>query len=315
MNPDSSPASFPDSTLGQRLRTARVAQGLSIEDVCERLKLPAGIVDAMEADDHERLGAAVFARGRLGNYARLVGVPMVAVDAVFARLTRELPALITARSVSRVDRLTQRFARQGVYIALTAIIFVVPVVWIANGNRLPDAPAALNAPALTALDAPSGSNHAVDVPAASIPDQRKEDQHNENEVPVVASMAPFPGYRSPAAQTVAVAAPSQNPVGQTAGNTGIPAGSGSDGTLHLHFSADSWVDVVGNDGRSLYHGMIRAGSDSSYPAGIAARVTIGNAAAVQASRNGQVLDLAPFLQAKSLHFTLSSDGSPAHVSN
>ena len=298
MTPDSSPVSpSVNSSLGQRLRNARIAQNLSIEDVCTRLKLPVEVVEAMEADDHARLGAAVFARGRLGNYARLVDVPMVAVDAVFARLTRELPALVTARSTSRLERVAQRSARQGVYVVLTAVIFVVPLVWIANGNRLPNAPALL-----TALDAPTDASHPAQPAAVPAIDQR-------NEQPVVASMAPFPGYRSTPPEILASSTPATPPGHGTV--AGAAPTTATKEPLRLHFSADSWVDVVSGDGRSLEHGMIAAGSDRNYPPGSAAQVTIGNADAVQALRGSQAIDLAPFRRANVVRFTLSSDGSPA----
>jgi cytoskeleton protein RodZ len=288
------------TSLGLRLRAARIAQGLSVEDVCARLKLSADVIQAMEADDHARLGAAVFARGRLGNYARLVGVPMVAVDAVFARLTRELPALVTARSTSRLERVAQRSARQGIYVVLTAVIFVVPLVWIANGNRLPDAPASL-----TALDVPppAASHVTGAIPAPAV---------ERNEPPVVASMAPFPGYRSTAPESRAAATPiaAASDSAAQAGASATPAAS-QDGALHLHFVASSWVDVVGRDGRSLEHGMITTGSDRSYPQGTLARVMIGNANAVQVLRDGHAIDLSPFRRANIVRFTLSSDGSPA----
>lgn len=298
MTPDSTPVSSSvNASLGQRLHAARIAQNLSIEDVCARLKLPAEIICAMEADDHARLGAAVFARGRLGNYARLVGVPMMAVDAVFARLTRELPALVTTRSTSRLERVAQRSARQGVYVVLTAVIFVVPLVWIANGNRLPDAPASL-----TALDAPLDASRPAKSAATPAVDQR-------NEQPVVASMAPFPGYHSTAPETLAATAPATPTVQAIAAGT-APA-TATAGPLHLHVSADSWVEVVSRDGHDLEHGLLAAGSDRSYPQGRAAQVTIGNPDAVQVQIGGHAIDLAPYRRANVVRFTLSSDGSPA----
>jgi len=60
---------------GARLRAAREARGLSIEDVAERLRLNAALVLAMEQDRLALLGAPVFARGHLRNYAALVGAP------------------------------------------------------------------------------------------------------------------------------------------------------------------------------------------------------------------------------------------------
>jgi len=60
---------------GVRLRAAREARGLSIEEVADRLRLNEALVLAMEEDRFGLLGAPVFARGHLRNYAALVGAP------------------------------------------------------------------------------------------------------------------------------------------------------------------------------------------------------------------------------------------------
>jgi cytoskeleton protein RodZ len=60
---------------GARLRAAREGQGLSIEEVADRLRLNEALVLAMEEDRFGLLGAPVFARGHLKNYAALVGAP------------------------------------------------------------------------------------------------------------------------------------------------------------------------------------------------------------------------------------------------
>jgi cytoskeleton protein RodZ len=58
---------------GLLLRGAREARGLSIEEVADRLRLNVALVLAMEEDRLGLLGAPVFARGHLRNYAALVG--------------------------------------------------------------------------------------------------------------------------------------------------------------------------------------------------------------------------------------------------
>lgn len=62
------------ASVGQILREAREAQGVTLEDVAERLRLMQRQVEAMETDDFESLGQPVFARGFVRNYARLLGV-------------------------------------------------------------------------------------------------------------------------------------------------------------------------------------------------------------------------------------------------
>jgi len=58
---------------GLLLRGAREARGLTIEEVADRLRLNVALVLAMEEDRLGLLGAPVFARGHLRNYAALVG--------------------------------------------------------------------------------------------------------------------------------------------------------------------------------------------------------------------------------------------------
>ena len=68
---------------GARLRIAREERGLSIEEVADRLRLNEALVLAMEEDRFGLLGAPVFARGHLKNYAALVGAPEREVMAGF----------------------------------------------------------------------------------------------------------------------------------------------------------------------------------------------------------------------------------------
>lgn len=73
----------PPASPGAQLRAAREALGLSIEEAADRLRLSEAIVLAMEEDRFGLLGAPVFARGHLRNYAALVGAPERDVMAAF----------------------------------------------------------------------------------------------------------------------------------------------------------------------------------------------------------------------------------------
>ena len=68
---------------GARLRVAREAKALTIEAAAERLRLNPALVLAMEEDRLALLGAPVFARGYLRNYAALLGLPEDEVLASF----------------------------------------------------------------------------------------------------------------------------------------------------------------------------------------------------------------------------------------
>ena len=63
-----------DRGCGVRLRKAREAAGLRLEDVAAQLKMPVRVVESLENEDWDRLGAPVFVRGQLRSYSRLVGL-------------------------------------------------------------------------------------------------------------------------------------------------------------------------------------------------------------------------------------------------
>ncbi|MEO8411764.1 MAG: helix-turn-helix domain-containing protein, partial [Propionivibrio sp.] len=72
---DAAPAMPPEVlSVGQQLRAAREANGLTAADISRGLKLSLNQVDALEADDWDRLPGKTFIRGFVRNYARLLGL-------------------------------------------------------------------------------------------------------------------------------------------------------------------------------------------------------------------------------------------------
>ena len=66
---------------GMQLAAARRSCNLSVADVAHQLKLSPAQVEAMEAGEYQRLPGAVFVRGFIRNYARLLKIdpePLVA---------------------------------------------------------------------------------------------------------------------------------------------------------------------------------------------------------------------------------------------
>jgi cytoskeleton protein RodZ len=59
---------------GGRLRQAREAQGLQLEEVANELRVSAGALAALEDNRFEALGAAVFAKGYLKQYGARLGL-------------------------------------------------------------------------------------------------------------------------------------------------------------------------------------------------------------------------------------------------
>ena len=263
--------------VGQRLRTAREAQGLGIDDVAARLKMPARIVQALEDEDWNRLGAPVFVRGQLRSYSRLLGLVTSTTIAASGLAPIEPTTLVPRSYTPRMTRLFEQGTRRLVYIVLTAAI-VVPV-WLAtkphlSGRGDPATVQSLDAPA---IGAPAGGAAATTTPAPV------DAVKSSKDATVVASIAPL------------APRPSAN------------------ATLVLRLTGDSWVQVQAPDGRTLEQGLLPAGTTRTYVAGEVGRVTLGNASAVVVQQGDRAQDLAPFRRANVARFTVSSDGSLAPV--
>ena len=69
-------------SAGQMLEAARVARGMSLDDLAQVTKLRASILAAMEGDDLSHCGGIVYARGQLRAIAPVLGLdPDELVDA------------------------------------------------------------------------------------------------------------------------------------------------------------------------------------------------------------------------------------------
>jgi cytoskeleton protein RodZ len=261
--------------VGARLRTAREAAGLSIEDVSERLKMPTRVVQALEDEEWNRLGAPVFVRGQLRSYSRLLGLVTSTTIAASGIAPIE-PTPIVARSYTpRTKRLVEQGTRRLVYIVLTAAI-VVPV-WLATKPHLMGRN---DVATVQSLDAPASSTTALAVDAPG-----QDDAPVAQEPTVVASMTP----------------------------TLSPRQAATADALVLRLTGDSWVQVTAPDGRTLEKGLLSAGQVRTYKSGEVGRITLGNASAVVVQRGDRAQDLAPFRRANVARFTVSSDGSLAPV--
>ncbi|MEZ5565367.1 MAG: helix-turn-helix domain-containing protein [Gammaproteobacteria bacterium] len=91
--------------LGERLRSARKARALTLEQAAFTLKMDISILRALEDERFDALGAPVFVRGHLKAYARILGLSEEAVleayraadpgSAIPPKVTREIEKPLT----------------------------------------------------------------------------------------------------------------------------------------------------------------------------------------------------------------------------
>src|SRR4051812_31349495 len=74
--------------IGARLRAGREKLGLTVLQVAERIHTDPRIVDALEAENYEALGAPVYARGHIRHYADLVGESANELVQIYSNLAK-----------------------------------------------------------------------------------------------------------------------------------------------------------------------------------------------------------------------------------
>jgi len=124
--------------LGESFRTARESQGLTLGDVADRIHIRSVYLAAIEAEDWNAIGPAVYTRGFLRMYARTLGLDSDAVlarfagsaagsaptAAAFAPPPRSDPA-VGGRAGGAAKPGLSIGAIAGVLVALALVIFVV----------------------------------------------------------------------------------------------------------------------------------------------------------------------------------------------
>ena len=258
-----------EDPIGLRFRAAREKARWSLESAAQQLKLPVSVLNAIEREDWARLGAPIFVRSYVGSYARLLGLPASLADDVVKG--RAAPQLVAIGGTPVTKRTYNRSSINVGYLVMT-ILIVAAVVALALYFQSPK-----RSVTLIPLDATDA--YATTAPAYTIDT-------------VVANASKLP---SPAVADVR-AAPSSGP------EVSAP------GAIVIRFRGDSWVDLVDHDGVHLERGMVPAGAERRFEARQLARVTLGDATAVDVSLAGAQLDLTPFREANVARFTVSSDG-------
>ncbi|QIG78468.1 helix-turn-helix domain-containing protein [Stakelama tenebrarum] len=72
------PSLFPTS-VGEKLRDARLAQGLQLTDIAARTRIPQRHLESIEASDYSTMPSPTYALGFAKSYARAVGADEVAI--------------------------------------------------------------------------------------------------------------------------------------------------------------------------------------------------------------------------------------------
>ncbi len=123
----------PGPVGGERLAEARRAQQITVLEIAKELRLDEPKVRALERNDFDVIGAAVFAKGHLRKYAQLVKVDEADLMLDYYQLNRSaaMPQVVSTRPKLRRD------ASSGPWIAAFIVIIIAGAIywWFAGGTE------------------------------------------------------------------------------------------------------------------------------------------------------------------------------------
>jgi cytoskeleton protein RodZ len=279
---------------GETLQAARQAMEISCREVAEALNLPIRTVEAIEANDYEQLPGAVFTRGYIRAYARLLELDSDPVVARYTAGDTDTQTLETevAQPLQGLVREHPQWVVAAAGLAALAVVIALSVwLWPAADDAvvIAPAPAAVETgtPSPTDVVAPAPAPSAVEPEAQTAPRSTPElpSQTAQPDSPRVAANAP-------ATEQLAPGLPQSGPLAPTPAGLSRITPTGSD-QLWFQFSEDCWVEIKSTTGASLYSDLSRAGRTLELIGEAPFRILLGYAPGVEMSFNDEVVALAP----------------------
>ncbi len=260
------------SSVGQALKRKRLERGFDLADIARETRIPLRHLEAIEADNYDRLPAYPYAVGFVRNYTKFLGLPADAIVKQFKSETTLLDPSLTATTPEPLDE--GRLPNRGLVIAsvLGGLAILGLIAYFALRRTTPDAP---EEQPLT-----ESSSAATPAPVAA-----SEPVLSETAAPPVGTpLSPPPGTIDPNAPVVAAAPAPIAPVVAATPVSGIsPVG------VVIRANEDSWVKVSDGGPKSLKVGILMAGETYTVPNVPGVTLRTGNAGGVDVFVNGRQL--------------------------
>ncbi|WP_055523395.1 RodZ domain-containing protein [Streptomyces graminilatus] len=237
-------------SIGRALQQARIAAGLTVDDVSSATRVRIAIVHAIEQDDFAPCGGDVYARGHIRTLARAVHIDPEPLLAQFADAHGGRPAPTPAAPMFEAERI--RPERRGpnwtaaMVAAIVAVIGFAGFTLVKGGDDSKDARA----------QATEGSTPTVSAPVSPTPKKDK------------------PADPKPDPSDSAIAAAPRDKV-----TVQVSAADGR-----------SWISAKDHNGRLLFDGLLKQGQSQTFQDNEEINLVLGDAGAIQLYVNGKKIE-------------------------
>ncbi|GGW86471.1 RodZ domain-containing protein [Alteromonas halophila] len=323
---------------GRLLKAGREKQGLSQQQVADKLFLKAEQIDNLEQDRIDEKTSVTFTRGYIRNYAKQLGLSQEEVIAEFDRLHS------SSKQTAKLQSFSRRVAKQNhddrwmmVTYGIVVLLVAGVVVWwyqqSGNDNLVESAPESTVAQrSESPSDTASGSQpQRSDEPLSAVPERTDSLPDADRGAPsqdTDTSSAPEAGMDNdtlPSAQSSSEEKPGDLPAtvaSQEAQTEAAPdladsqpresvtesgtAGSGESAAIDMvfRFADDCWVNIEDGTGEAIAYGIKQAGRVMEISGVPPVEVTLGAPDNVQITVNGEAVDMSVYPGGRTARFSL-----------
>ena len=270
---------------GAQLAAARASRGMSVADIAHQLKLSPWQIEALESGDYRRLPGAVFVRGFIRNYARLLKLdPVLLLENSELDLQQQAPAGPEKPPPANIPFPTARKFNWQIY-AIPAVAVLAGLVifeFYHDDEHAVIKPRQVELPVAPQVVAETS-------PAAAVP---------------VAAPAPAPTPVPVKDEPPAVRPPQKT--GARAPDAVRPNSRPAAGeqVVRLRFARESWVEIRDRNGRKIFSQLNAPGSEQVVSGLPPLSLVVGNANGVQLIHNEQPVNLGPHTKVDVARLTL-----------
>lgn len=261
--------------IGSLFRSKRQQLGLSIDDAARSMKFSAHLVQAIETEQWQQLGAPVFAKSYVNSYIKLLGLNPAVLD--------EIPSMTQVPTLKTLTTVKVESGSKGSkwLLGLLTMLGLAAIVAYFGLRQNPTEPVALE----TLVSAPAV----------------------QDSIPVKPETAPVTDGTS------AITQPDVQPGATASVTEALATAVPADAEIRITTTQDCWVEILDGQNAILFKGTLYPGQEIRQPMAKVGRITLGNAGSATLSVNGTARDLTPMIKGSIARFSLDAEGKPVAV--
>ncbi|MEU7058705.1 RodZ domain-containing protein [Streptomyces sp. NPDC046197] len=237
-------------SIGRALQQARIAAGLTVDDVSSATRVRIAIVHAIEADNFAPCGGDVYARGHIRTLAKAVHLDPDPLLAQYEAEEGGRPAPTPAAPLFEAERI--RPERRGPNWTAAMVAAIVAVIGFVGFTAFRGGDSGSSAKTQVA----EGTTPTSSKPASPTPKSSK------------------PAEQKPQPSDSAIAAAPQDKV-----TVQVSAANGR-----------SWINAKDHNGRTLFDGLLKKGESKTFQDSAKINLILGDAGAIQLYVNGKKIE-------------------------